>query len=122
MGSVTSSVIKNWRNNDAVQRLLKAHMPKEANVIEVSLLIYSKYCAERAKYYRNRKYAAVIYLLGDKLFRAEFKLRADRHWVKRNSNDKTKREGKETAHFTASDLLGQEGVSNTKEIDGRVQL
>ena len=120
MGSVTSSLIKDWRNNDAVQRLLKAHMPKEANVIEVSLLIYSKYCAERAKYYRNRKYAAVIYLLDDKLFRAEFKLRADRHWVKRNSNDKTKRG--EGSHFTASDLLGQEGVSSTKEVDGRLQL
>ena len=119
MGSVTSSVIKDWRKNDAVQRLLEAHMPKEANVIEVSLLIYSKYCAERAKYYRTRKYAAVIYLLGDKLFRAEFKLRADRHWVKRNSNDKTKRG---EAHLTASDILGQKGVSSTEEIDGRLQL
>jgi hypothetical protein len=119
MGSVTSSLIKNWRKNDAVRRLLKAHMPREAKVIEVSLLIYSRHSAERAKQYKNRKYAEVIYLLNDKLFRAEFKLRADRHWGR---NDKRKREGIETAHFTASDLLGQERVSSTEEVDGRLQL
>ena len=113
MGSVTTKLIKNWKKNEAVQRLLEAHMPKEAKVIEVSLLVYSKYCAERAKHYRSRKYAAVIYLLGEKLFRAELKLRADRHWVKRNSNDNTKRENENTGrpYLTSSDILGEERVS-----------
>jgi len=119
MGSVTSTPIPHWRKSPAIQRLLESHMFKDARVVEVSLAIRKEHLKARAT-----KYAVVIYMLGDKLFRAELKLRDDRHWDTRSKDGKFKREkeGIKGSHLTASDLLGQERVSGTEEVDGRLQL
>jgi hypothetical protein len=117
MGSVTSTPIPNWRKNSTIQRLLDSHMIKNAKVVEVNLVVRKEYPTARP-----RKYAEVIYILGEKLCRAELKLRDDRHWDKRGKDDKGKREGVKGSHLTASDILGEEGVSDTEEVVGRLQL
>jgi len=84
----------------------------EAKVIEVNLTIRKGPPGGKTK-----KYAEVIYLLEDKIFRAELKLRDDRHWDTRSKNDKRKKQGDKGAYFTASDLLGKKGVSSTKKVN-----
>ena len=103
--------IRNWRKNKCIQRLLEAHLFKDAKVIEVNLKIYHK------KRNLRKKYAEVVYQLGEKLYRAELKLRDDRHWDTRRRDGKSDIPGKGSSdyrpYFTSSDLLGEEGVSET---------
>ena len=105
MGSIEQSIpIKNWKKNAAIQRLIGSHMFKEAKVVNVKLNV-------RRESGKIKKFAEIVYKLGGELYRAELKLRDDRHWDTRRRDVKRKKERTKGSHFTASDLLGQEGVS-----------
>ena len=109
--------IPDREKNPAIQRLIESHMFREAKVIEVNLIAKTEYPRARVK-----KFAEVVYMLGEKIYRAELKLRDDRHWDTRRKDETTKEEGVKGSHLTASDLLGKERVSSTEEVNGRVQL
>ena len=112
--------IPNWRKNKQIIRMLSSHLFKEADVKSISLKVYTPGHSTT-----RTKYAEIVYMLGDKLYRTEFKLRDDRHWDERRRDGKrygesnVSREGSKNnrPYFTSSDLLGETGVSETIQRD-----
>ena len=69
--------IPDWRENKWIRYMLRSHLPKEAVPIEVTRRDQPASGAQEAT-----KYAVVVYTMGEKIYRAELKLRNDSHWYK----------------------------------------
>jgi|TARA_R100000501_G_C2549003_1_gene64476 hypothetical protein len=107
MGVATRKLIPDWRENSVIARMLKSNLVNGSKVVSVHLKVDQDYPTQ------CKKYAEVVYKIGDKLYRTEFKLRDDRHWETRRKRNAKNKQGAGDTYFTPSDLLGKEGVSQT---------